>query len=417
MATARFALLAMAALVLLGTYAGAVSFSSTPTCPNPTGITLISPEAGIEIAVIALMVSFAVIAIGYMVGKAFPTTGVQNWLHTEYWELAKSIMLIISIYAILTVVSNLGVVVTGSLQAGCVTTPATGPNAYIGNLGNLYSESEYYLTTAASNTKYAWNFVGTESAAIGMLQYMTVGLWLPIPIPIPFVGGFAFEFGFTMRPYQNYMIESGNVIIQHFESSIYDLTQFVLYPVTIMLIGLQGALPLLMSLGLGFLIPLGLIFRAFPFVRGIGGTLVAMGFGAAIVFPSILVFFNAPITNGMSQLIYGPSGSPPSLSPTWNGCPSGNSWLMCEMTNVLAAVLPSGYVNVIEMGWQAFGGTGANGGMFPFLNYELTYGFYLILQLILFVFDLLILYTITDNVAKLLGGTIRLSLGSKLKVA
>lgn len=414
MATARFAFLAMAALALaLGNVASAFTYSTTPVCPPTNSVTLMTPTQGVEAATFALLISFVVIAIGYMVSKVFPTTGIRGWLGTEYWELAKSVLLIISIYAILTIVSNLGVLITGNLpseaiqgQVACLQNPQTGPAAYIGNLGALYSEDEYYLSTATYNTASAWDFVGQESAAIGLLQYLTIALYLPIPIPFP-PPGFAFESGFSMKPYQNFMLETGNVIIQHFESSIYDLTQFVLYPVTILLVGLQGALPLLMSVGLGFLIPLGLIFRAFPFIRGVGGTLIAMGFGAAIVFPSILVFFNAPLTNGLSNLIYGPNGVPQVQIGQFQ-C-TGASWIFCEMINVSLSAL--GQSNVFFMAWDAFG------GIYPFWNGMLLYGFYLVMQLILFVFDLLILYTVTDNVAKLLGGTIRLSLGTKMKLA
>ena len=60
------------------------------------------------------------------------------------------------------------------------------------------------------------------------------------------------------------------------------------------------------------------------------------------------------------------------------------------------------------------------GSIYPALNFLLGYGvngMYLAFQVFfLFVLDLIILFPLTDGIARLLGGTIRFQLGGKLKL-
>ena len=55
--------------------------------------------------------------------------------------------------------------------------------------------------------------------------------------------------------------------------------------------------------------------------------------------------------------------------------------------------------------------------IYTYMNEIMQYGIYLIIQLLLFSFDLILMYPIVDNVARSLGGSIRLSLGGKLRLA
>ncbi|MEM3781452.1 MAG: hypothetical protein QXT43_00615, partial [Candidatus Micrarchaeaceae archaeon] len=55
--------------------------------------------------------------------------------------------------------------------------------------------------------------------------------------------------------------------------------------------------------------------------------------------------------------------------------------------------------------------------IYSFINIYIPYGLYFVLQLLLFIFDLVIVYAIGDNIAKMLGGTFRLSLGGRIKLA
>lgn len=53
----------------------------------------------------------------------------------------------------------------------------------------------------------------------------------------------------------------------------------------------------------------------------------------------------------------------------------------------------------------------------PAINMLVQYNLYLVMQFyILGVLDLMILYAFTDNIAKMLGGSIRLGIGRKLKL-
>ena len=51
------------------------------------------------------------------------------------------------------------------------------------------------------------------------------------------------------------------------------------------------------------------------------------------------------------------------------------------------------------------------------MNKIFIYGIYVILQLLIFAIDLIILYPLIDNLARVMGGSIRLSIGGKLRLA
>jgi hypothetical protein len=378
---------------------GASTCDSAWACTDPSklhcnavsslSINIPDETTAISVAILALTISMDVIAIGYILTKLAPGTGVGTWLNNEYWELAKSVLVIIIIYGALTAVANLAVTFLGL--------PASG---YYGNIGNLVSADELYLCNSQIYALATWNFIGLESIAVGLLQGSTVAFYLPIPIPWPPFLGFAFEFGFTMNPYQNFLLETGNVVIQHLESGVYDMTNYVAFPVTLLLNGFVFMIPLLIDIGLGILIPLGLIFRAFPFVRGIGGTLIAIGIGIALVFPALLALFNAPISSAMASFTL-------AQAPTTGACVGGD--IICTFINLIDNVL-SNFKWIFTFAWDSWF------SLYPVYNQMLATGTYLVVQLILFAFDILIIYTVTDNIARSLGGTIRLSLGSKIRI-
>lgn len=415
---------AAAGLLLSGylTYQQACTASGVGVTTNPLTITqkipMPSEATSIAMAVIALSLAIDVVAIGYMASRVFPATGLKNWLNNEYYEIAKSALLIASIYAVITLISSFAVIVSGASPSG----------TYLPNIGTLISSAEVYLCNIGSvQVQPAWDFIGAESMGIGIFQGMTVGLWIPIPLPlIPPDGGSALLSGFTMRIYQNFMLESGDIIIQHFESMIYDLTQYVLFPLTTMDGVLISELPLLVTVGLTVMIPLGLVMRAFPVIRGVGGTLIAMGLAMSVMYPATLVLLNLPVTNWANSLFYQQAGG---------GSASVNGGVLCTMASVISntnivsssTALPPGAARLIRCGsaslpksstaFVLYYGFEAFNGMYPFINDVLQFGFYSIVQFLLFVLDLMILYPLTDNVAKALGGTIRLNLGGKLKLA
>ncbi len=363
-----------------------------------------TPNSGATAAItlIALNVSFDVVALGYLFSKLVPASGISNWIKNEYYELTKSIIIVVIVYSMITMVSGLALAIA-PIPSGFASTNTQN----VAGISGLIDESEYYLCQVQGQFGSAWEFVGQVSFAIGLMQNIKFGFWLPLPVlpPIAAGGGFLTS-GFSMQPYHSFMLESGNLVIQHFESTVFDLIQFVLFPVTAMIIGLEPLLPLLVQTGLMILIPLGLIFRAFPFIRGVGGTLIAMGIAISLIFPSTLILLDQPIAQFAYNLIPPP---PSSLSSSAIAC----SGFFCHIINYLKSeitAIPNG-LNMLYIGLQGFD------GIYYFFNGMIFSNFYFIVQLLLLAIDLILIYQLTDSIAKALGGTIRLSLGNKLKLA
>ncbi len=364
-----------------------------------------SPNFGttLGITLVALDVAFDIIAIGYIVGRVFRHSGVLNWVQGEYYELTKSVFLVVAIYAIITIVSGMAIALAPSVHGS----GSTGDL----NVGTLITSSEQYLCTAEQNVLPGWGFVGQAAIAIGFVQGTHVLLYLPLPLPIPFTPGFSVNSGFDMAPYQNYMLESGNIVIQHFESLVFDLVQFVLFPVTAMLDVLITLLPVMVALGLTVFVPMGLVMRAFPFIRGVGGTLIAIGIASSIIFPATLVLLDQPVAAWAAGVI------PPTETQPAGVC--GGGTIICNtFVSILNTLIPSSEIatngqfpQLVSYAWDSFS------GIYVFMNGMVTAGWYVTIQLILFALDLIIIYPLTDSIAKMLGGTIRLSLGGKFRLA
>ncbi len=408
-------LLSSMAILLLIAVADPVSASSssvvtyTNACKltgTSTGAPFVLPNFSIiaALTLVALDLAFDIVALGYLLARFFNLRGLYSWVQGEYYELAKSIFLVVAIYGVLIIVSGIAL----NLAPSAVS-PSSGSLAT--NIGALITTSESYLCAAENNVTPGWEFLGQEAVAIGLVQGTSVSLYLPLPLPIPFVDGFTLNSGFSMKPYQNYMLESGNIVIGHYESTVFDMLTFVLFPVTSVLYALITLLPTIVDLGLAVFIPLGLIMRAFPFIRGIGGTLIAIGIAAAIIFPALLVLLDQPVAAWAAVIVPAPCGTVGGqASCPAPVCAAGGS-VICSTLNAIFNDVIKGPTQIIAYAWDSFGGE------WVFFNGLVSTGWYATIQLLLLALDLMIIYPLTDSIARMLGGTIRLSLGGKLKMA
>lgn len=377
-------------------------YSYNGVCVAKTGSFTPSLTSTIGITLIALDLAFDVVAIAYIVGRVFRHSGVLNWLQGEYYELTKSAFLVVAIYGLLTIVSGLSVAIAPS------STPAQAAGGLLYyNVGTLITNSESYLCSTTTGLLPGWTFIGDAAIGIGLVQgagaHWDVYLYFPIPLPIPGTPGLSINSGFSMSPYQNFMLESGNIVIQHFESIVFDLVQFVLFPVTAMLTVLINLLPLIVAMGLSVFIPMGLILRAFPFVRGVGGTLIAIGIAASIIFPALLLILDQPVATWANNIV-------PAQTSSLPACTFGDT--ICKaFVGAINSFAGQKFAAVIGYAWDGFN------GIYPFMNGMVENGWYVTVQLILFALDLIIMYSLTDSIARMLGGSIRLSLGGKLRMA
>ena len=107
-----------------------------------------------------------------------------------------------------------------------------------------------------------------------------------------------------------------------------------------------------------------------------------------------------------------PGPSSGNLLPT-----SGNGFFLDTGAEIIDTIFKLTIGPIVNLAQYAGIGSNIFNGVYYFYNYILNYGFYMILQFFIFAADLMILYPIVDSIARSLGGTLRLSLGSKLKLA
>ncbi len=338
------------------------------------------PPSAISTALLALTVSLDVVAIGYVLSKIFPQTGIGDWLAKEYWEIFKSAMLIVSIFAVITIVTNVALLLVPS--TGTCSSPISIPANYL-----LTNAACGYLTSVSGQLSDTFNYLLGLSSSFGALDSLQISAYAPIPVP--FVG---FESGFTLMPYQNSLLEgsAGGQL----QAILSDSITLIAFPVALLIQIQLNMLPFLFVLGLTILIPIGLVMRAFPFIRGIGGALMAVGLAISVIYPSLLILLNYPVTQMLQVGVFQSQAS------------SCNSSIICGILQSVLATFSSGGEALLSFDT-----------IFPALNGILAYNSYVVLQFILFILDLGIGFSITSNVAHMLGGDIRLSIGGKLKLA
>ena len=208
--------LSLIAILLLALQTGA---QSTPCLQAPITVSMDL----IGISFLALMVSINVVAIGYIIGKIIPSVGIARWINEEFLELAKSAILIVGIFAILTFMGNLAVLLAppGAVVGATAT--------YSGGVYGLANGACAYLSSISSGLGSTFNYLLSLSATIGAIQSVTVGAYVPIPVDPTFEAWF--EFGYLYQPYSNQMLES-TVTTGTYESVANDAVTLIAMPMT-----------------------------------------------------------------------------------------------------------------------------------------------------------------------------------------
>jgi len=389
-------------LLLLVLYSE-ISFADSSSCSLPSSSLTLSPSPLFSVLALAFMLSFLVIAIGVIINRVVPGTKLGEWLKNEYWEMAKSAILIAGAISILVFAGNISLLLIGQQATGSYTMP--GLNQILNTLG---SSSGQALCSIYSDIN---NFGSSEGGfpesplgiATGISTWKTinVGYWLPIPIP----GVGAFTFGSTFQPYNNPMLESVSPTpIGQFESIVNDIINFLYFPVSSLIAFMYILMPLIVYIGIMIFVPLGIIFRAFPFLRPVGGTLFAFGVGLSIVFPLLIILINEPLTTILYNML-----SYSIATPT-----TGN-WLLNGILKVLMAALNAILTN-ISPEYNFFSAFPLTISIYPALNIYAPYFMFLFAEFLFLLIDLMIWYPLVDSIAKSLGGTIRLELGGRLRI-
>jgi hypothetical protein len=386
---------------------------------------------------IGVLLSFMIIAIVYMFGNIMNFKPMQDWYRAELWESIKTILMIGVIIATLATLSAVADILVGAQYV----VPFQGnQHALSTNLANLYNADNTYITNQLYGSYQAYAAVLGLNVGVNILKSVSLSLWIPIPLIPPDIFG-ALQFGSVES------ILKSNFISANPGESSYSITQNITGLVVVpMLIAFQLQASYfydLIILGLGILVPLGIVFRAFPLIRNIGGTLIATGIGLAIVYPAMILIINMPVSNYIYSFT--------SVQPPVSSCPF-QSGLMCKVWNAMTAVVnqPTGITTVsgpglvpvpsptsiaelpltVALGTTAtsnvlVSGALLNGeeiglitpltaGLFPSLNFVLNNTLGMILQLLLLAIDILFGLIITGTITQILGGKVRLGIGKKL---
>jgi hypothetical protein len=415
----------------IGTSESAMYLASSSTSNSTTISTLPGSAAGafpmrdavscitssIPITLIGLMLSFLLVGLAFMIGEVLNVSGFKGWYRTELWEVTKSVLMVMSIFAVLAVLSAVAYAFTGNQPiSGSSSTLSAYASA---NLAGVYSaDLGSYLGPQLSNANNAFSAIFGLTEGISFAKSFTAEYWIPY-LPIPFVGSVQFGGEYTL--FKSSYVESDLSLPG--SSFVKDVLGVVVIPLIVIFQLLYDKLVEFALLGLTFFVPLGIVLRAIPFLRGIGGTMLAIGISIALVFPALLLMFNLPISN------YLPSFAPTPASLACNFATNTNNvglnivggfldLTLCTNVNIDATVLSVftggtygayGFV----AGWHTVLPTAS---IFPSLNLILGYVFPLVIQFILLIFDIVITFAVGDAIARMLGGSLKLGIG-KFKVA
>ena len=413
-----FALILLAALPA-GAIAGSAISSSSVTNSLQNSYCIITQSttsigacimSAIPVALIGILLSIMLIAVAYMLGEVFNISNLKGWYKGELWEVAKSVAIIVIIFAVLVIMSGIAATLYGLPYSTSLTgNQVSASGIVLNNLVGVYTSTmNDYIIPQYSIVNNALNGMIGLSLAVGALKSFTYSLYFPIPIP--FAG--SLDFGSAGSIYKSSVIES--IAAAPNLSFVVDIISLIIIPIEILFSLLSAYFIDIVAIGLSVFLPIGIVLRAIPFLRGIGGTMIGIGIMISLIFPSLLLLFNIPV----SSLMVGPT---PTAQPAYS-CSSSN-YVYCLIMNFISTTTNTVLGAIQAMGYSF---TGAEYGLatffssppsiFPALNYITGEVEQVILQFILLILDIIVTITIGNSIAKMLGGRVRLGIG-KFKVA
>ncbi len=387
--------------------------------------------SAIPLCAIGIGISLFLVGIFYVAGEILNYRQLKSFYKDQLWETIKSAIIIVIIFSALTVASGIAVSFAGPANSQ---TTSTSGSALTNNLANLYTTTDTnYLQPQLQAAEASFGDLISLSVGSDILSSLQLELWFPIPLP----GGEGIIGSI------NFGVDTG-LLESTFITPLYAPT---IFSFSLSNVAADGVLTMIMilqvqhdllysiaALALGVLIPIGIIMRAIPFMRGIGGTLIAMGIGIAIVYPALLIGFNLPVTNYMFSLT-SPQASQLNcdsiglLCTLWNAAAYLTNSVVGFVTGTIPLTLAfgtqtgstsyiagSGYYIGLYGPFQnvlnpAVGASTIEGGIFPALNFVIDNTLGQFLQLLLFIIDLVMGYAVSQGIARLLGGNIELGIG------
>ncbi len=357
------------------------------------------------LVIVGILLSLAIVALAYIASKTLGIKRLEGWYKGELYETIKSLIIFGSIISILVIMSGISLALAGGTPA----TGSTGLSNLLSNFDGLWSTAyNSYITPTLTKSIKATYVVGGVSAGVGALKSVNIRLvdtiGVGVNIGIVNIEAISLVTGAQADLYVSSILESRS---RGGFSFLNALTDTIIIPVDILFGVLSYTFYIIVGVGLIGLIPIGIVLRAIPFLRGLGGTFIAMGIGFCLIYPALLVLVNIPITNYLNNILHPPANYLPTQKyPT----------VFSFVENIL-----SNLANLVVKDFGAFGAYliglySPTFGIFTVLNISTYYAVGDILQFILIAIDLLIGIIATNNIAKLMGGSVKLGIG-KFKIA
>lgn len=312
---ARAAFLAMALIAILARLSAAAAPGCSPVVSTESQFEIAQEWTGdFTLALVAVLVSFIIATIIFMVGASFKNDKVRNFGIGEFYEAIATALIVgffmFSVGILLNAVPQTLLLSTSSLPTSnsvVVASEVAAGNPYLSALGGINTticNMEGVYDTALNGVSINFPWLGTsghgyKDLAEALSATYTITLPLISPTnPIPLL-----SYGIAIDKLPDQVQYA--VPIQTLASLITDLL-YLLWGEYYLLLFFSFVAPVFMVAGI--------IFRAFLPTRSFGGMLIAIGMGFYIIMPILFSFVFAQCTPGSPGcLIPSPAGNPLSV--------------------------------------------------------------------------------------------------------
>ena len=235
----------------------------------------------------AVLFSYMLVALAYMIGIGFNYPQVVQWAHAEFWEATLNAAIIGTAFVILMLLTNVAIVLTGSP-------------------GHIIAAQTYVNEAGARLLGVFGTALGTNVAYTAASSFW-FRFFIPIPIiPWPGLAWLWIRSGLTVAP------------LGGFQSILQPLSIlfYALFTSSLILATQKAFLVFVQNNMLGVFLPAGIIMRSIPLTRKAGGTLIAMALALYFVYPLSLalnkpIFDLYPVWSGQSSAASPSSGTLP----------------------------------------------------------------------------------------------------------
>jgi len=239
-------------------------------------------------SMIGITLSAVIAALGYMLGEATSNPRLLAWAKSEVFDIAASGVILVVALAAIVGLSTLSINEVKAFGSNTLVAAGSG--------GSLYCDARSYLNdlghTTYANLANVRTIIGNDEKEASKNQWKCQAFCL--------LGGT----GTSISPNSGLYTEIGTLstfmqgaLLSHFAVLFMKYTLEYIY---------SGA-------GLfGLFLPLGIVLRTVPFLRGIGGALIALVLAMYVLYPFMLVVDSIIIQNVSGGYLGGiPAGASP----------------------------------------------------------------------------------------------------------